>query len=51
MPITFLTTGPDDAQATLLLAHGAGAPMDSAFMNQMAALLAERRIRVIRFEF
>ncbi len=50
-PPTFLSTGPDVPDATLLLAHGAGAAMDSSFMNQMADLLAERRIRVIRFEF
>ena len=51
MPITFLTAGPDDPQATLMLAHGAGAAMDSPFMNHMAELLAARGIRVIRFEF
>ncbi|MGH8352680.1 MAG: alpha/beta family hydrolase [Pseudomonas sp.] len=38
-------------QACLLLAHGAGAPMDSAFMQRMAELLAERGIAVARFEF
>lgn len=48
----FITTGPDgDAAATLLLAHGAGAAMDSRFMNEIAELLAERRVEVIRFEF
>ncbi len=47
----FLITGPDAPTATLLLAHGAGAPMDSPFMNQLAALLSERSVRVIRFEF
>lgn len=35
----------------LVLAHGAGAAMDSAWMNRMAALLAERGIRTARFEF
>jgi predicted alpha/beta-hydrolase family hydrolase len=35
----------------LILAHGAGAPMDSAFMNEMAAQLAQRGIDVLRFEF
>lgn len=39
------------AHARLLLAHGAGAPMDSAFMNQITALLAARGIAVTRFEF
>jgi predicted alpha/beta-hydrolase family hydrolase len=36
---------------TLILAHGAGAPMDSPFMNAMARGLAECGIRVARFEF
>ena len=43
--------GPPDAQATLLLAHGAGAPMDSPFMAAMAGGLAQRGWRVVRFEF
>lgn len=37
--------------ATLVLAHGAGAPMDSPFMSDMAELLAKRHFRVVRFEF
>ncbi|KFX69193.1 alpha/beta hydrolase [Pseudomonas taeanensis MS-3] len=37
--------------ATLILAHGAGAPMDSGFMTQMAELLAARGVAVLRFEF
>ena len=49
--MNYLHTGPDDAPASLLLAHGAGAPMDSRFMNDIAALLAERGVRVSRFEF
>lgn len=35
----------------LVLAHGAGAAMDSDWMNRMCALLAERGIRTARFEF
>jgi len=35
----------------LVLAHGAGAAMDSPFMNVMAAALGGRGIRVARFEF
>ena len=34
-----------------MLAHGAGAPMDSTFMNRVSAGLAARGIRVARFEF
>lgn len=47
----FLTAGPEDAKAALLLAHGAGAGMESPFMKQMAKLLAERGVRTLRFEF
>lgn len=46
-----LWTRPDDARATLLLAHGAGAPMDSVFMNRIAEALAARDVAVARFEF
>lgn len=35
----------------LLLAHGAGAPMDSPFMNSMAERVAAAGVQVIRFEF
>jgi len=45
-----LVDGPD-AGVTLLLAHGAGAPMDSPWMNLVAQLLAERGVRTARFEF
>jgi predicted alpha/beta-hydrolase family hydrolase len=37
--------------ATLILAHGAGAPMDSDWMNDMAARLAGLGVNVLRFEF
>lgn len=47
-----LWTRPDTQPlATLLLAHGAGAAMDSSFMNRMAAALAENGVKVARFEF
>jgi uncharacterized protein len=46
-----LYSGPADAKLTLLLAHGAGAPMDSDWMNMVAAALGERGVRVARFEF
>lgn len=36
---------------TLILAHGAGAPMDSGFMNDMAHLLGQQGVNVLRFEF
>ena len=37
--------------STLILAHGAGAPMDSPFMDDMAQRLAARGVAVVRFEF
>lgn len=40
-----------EAWATLILAHGAGAPMDSPFMRKMAQGLAVRGVQVVRFEF
>lgn len=36
---------------TLVLAHGAGAPMDSEFMAAIAQLISAQGIRVLRFEF
>ncbi|MDX1803027.1 MAG: alpha/beta family hydrolase [Alcanivorax sp.] len=39
------------ARAVLLLAHGAGAAMDSDFMAQLSLALAEHGISVARFEF
>jgi hypothetical protein len=48
----FLVSAPaGSVTATLLLAHGAGAAMDSRFMNEIADLLAARGIEVLRFEF
>lgn len=46
-----LIDGPASAPATLLLAHGAGAPMDSPFLQTMASGLAALGWRVVRFEF
>lgn len=47
----FLFDGPARAMRTLVLAHGAGAPMDSVFMNRIAAGVAAGGFRVARFEF
>lgn len=38
-------------RARLILAHGAGAPMDSAFMNHIAQGCCQLGIEVVRFEF
>ena len=46
-----LVDGPGNATSTFLLAHGAGATMDSSFLARAAEGLASRGIRVVRFEF
>ncbi|MER8954987.1 alpha/beta hydrolase [Mesorhizobium sp. M0833] len=48
---TFLFDGPDTAAITILLAHGAGAPMDSPSLTATAKALAAAGFRVARFEF
>ena len=35
----------------MVLAHGAGAPMDSPFMNELAGALEGHGIACLRFEF
>jgi predicted alpha/beta-hydrolase family hydrolase len=47
----FLVDGPARASLTLVLAHGAGAPMDAPFMDTVAAGVAKAGFRVLRFEF
>jgi uncharacterized protein len=47
----FLYDGPPAANVTILLGHGAGAPMDSASMSAVAGTLAGAGFRVARFEF
>jgi uncharacterized protein len=47
----YLFDGLEGTEATIALAHGAGGPMDSPFMNRVAAGLAARGFRVVRFEF
>lgn len=49
--IAMLTNGPPDSLGTIVLAHGAGAPMDSDFMTIVATELATHGFRVVRFEF
>jgi predicted alpha/beta-hydrolase family hydrolase len=43
--------GPASAEWTIILAHGAGAAMDTPFMNYFAEGLADRGFHVARFEF
>jgi uncharacterized protein len=51
MALNCLINGAEDAPATLLMAHGAGAPMDSAWMQATAMAIATSGLRVVRFEF
>jgi len=46
-----LINGPKEAKNILLLAHGAGAPMDSIFMKTISDGLNKNGIITIRFEF
>ncbi|MGB5284659.1 MAG: alpha/beta family hydrolase, partial [Polyangiales bacterium] len=48
--LELLNNGPPSSPR-LLLTHGAGAPMDSPFMNAIAEEVAAAGIEVIRFEF
>lgn len=50
LPDLLLNTAPA-ARAVLLLAHGAGAPMDSEFMTVLADAVCQQGITVARFEF
>lgn len=49
--IDFLCNGPEKASTRIVLAHGAGAGMDSPFMQTIAEGLGARGMSVVRFEF
>jgi len=51
MPIDFMMNGDRPERPTILLAHGAGAAMDTPWMTSIAERLAARDMRVARFEF
>ncbi|EQC50701.1 alpha/beta hydrolase family protein [Bacteriovorax sp. DB6_IX] len=46
-----IITGPKSQKKVFLFAHGAGAPMDSDWMNDVADALAREGIKTARFEF
>ena len=46
-----LFDGPKEAATTVVLAHGAGAPMNTSWMNTVARGIASDAVRVARFEF
>ena len=47
----YLIDGAGAGRPTLVLAHGAGAAMDHPWMDRICALIAERGVRTVRFEF
>ena len=47
----FLLVGPETAPTRVLLAHGAGGPMDAPTMQAAATSLAAHGLRTARFEF
>ena len=49
--VRYLYDGPEDSPITFAFAHGAGAPMDTPWMNKVARGVAAHGIRVVRFEF
>jgi uncharacterized protein len=49
--LPILRNGPDDASITIVLAHGAGAGMEHAFLVAVAEGLAAADVAVVRFEF
>lgn len=49
--MNLLIDGPDDSPHTFVFAHGAGAGMETPFMETVARKVGERGIRVVRFEF
>jgi predicted alpha/beta-hydrolase family hydrolase len=51
MATSLIVNGAKKAPITLVLAHGAGAPMDHPFMNTIAEGVASKDVRVVRFEF
>jgi predicted alpha/beta-hydrolase family hydrolase len=48
---SILVNGSSAASIALVLAHGAGAPMDAPFMNSIAEGIGGPKVRVVRFEF
>jgi predicted alpha/beta-hydrolase family hydrolase len=47
----FIFNGPKTSPLTVILTHGAGAPMDTPFMDFFAEGIAAAKYRVARFEF
>ncbi len=43
--------GPKKAEVLVILAHGAGAPMDTEFMDFFAENISKLNVKILRFEF
>ena len=50
-PVSAILNQPDSATHLMVLAHGAGAGMEHAFMQAIAEQLAEQKIATLRFNF
>ncbi|MBW3595611.1 MAG: dienelactone hydrolase family protein [Actinobacteria bacterium] len=50
-PVSVAFDGPHESRVLLVLAPGAGAPMDSDFMRDVASMIAADGVRVCRFNF
>lgn len=51
MSVPTLVDGPADALLRVILAHGAGAPMDSVLLSGVTVQLVALGVAVVRFEF
>ena len=49
--VSALLTRPRNPRSLLVLGHGAGAGMRHVFMEEMAGLLADRRVATFRYQF
>src|SRR5262245_52353952 len=49
--VSAIYDAPPDAKALFVMAHGAGGGMKSAFLEDIAKLLAERRVGTFRYQF
>jgi len=51
MKTELVESGPTTAERTIVIAHGAGAGLDTPFLVRFAEGLGDRGLRVVRFEF
>ena len=51
LAVSAILTQPEDANALIIMAHGAGAGINHPFMESVANLLFKRKLAVLRFNF